>query len=125
MHKVRSIRLRLGVSQASLAKALQCTQSNVSFYEVGKQTIPPPVARRLIDYAASQGLALTFDHVYGNAPLDWPEYTPPSTGKPAEYTPPAAGTAQPQPKPRKPRSRTAINRAAARAQQAREAKHLQ
>jgi len=62
----------LGKSQAALAEALACSQSNVSFYETAKQTIPPPVARRLIDYAARFGLALTFDHVYGNAPLPAP-----------------------------------------------------
>jgi len=69
MHQVRSIRQRLGKSQADLAKALQCSQSNISFYEVRKQTVPPQVARRLIDYAASMGLALSFDHVYGALPL--------------------------------------------------------
>jgi len=52
-----------------LAVALKCSQANVSFYERGKQTMPPHVARLLIDYARRFGLTLTFDHVYGNAPL--------------------------------------------------------
>jgi|GEM_PF-3169733 len=72
---MKSIRERLGVTQQTLADALGCTQGNVWHYERG-QTIPPPVARRLIEYAARCGLTLTFDHVYGAAQL------------PAEYEPP-------------------------------------
>jgi putative transcriptional regulator len=68
MHRFRAIRLKLGVSQLSVAQALGCAQSNVSYYERG-QTIPPDVARKLIDYAVGLGMPLTFDLIYGDAPL--------------------------------------------------------
>jgi putative transcriptional regulator len=68
MHRFRAIRLKLGVSQSAVAKALGCAQPNISFYERG-QTIPPEVARKLIDYAVSLGMPLTFDLIYGDAPL--------------------------------------------------------
>lgn len=64
----KSIRDRLGMTQATIGEALGCTQGNVSFYEKG-QTVPPLVATRLIDEARKRGLALTFDHVYGAAEL--------------------------------------------------------
>lgn len=68
MNAFRTIRTRLAVSQAEIGAALGVTQSNVSFYERG-QTIPPEVARKLIDFARGRDLALTFDHVYGASEL--------------------------------------------------------
>lgn len=68
MNSIRTIRQRLGVSQSELADALEVTQGNVSFYENG-QTVPPAVAQRLIDFAATKGHQLSYDHVYGAAPL--------------------------------------------------------
>ena len=67
MNTIKSIRTRLGVTQAALAEGIGCTQGNVGHYENKGQTIPPDVARRLIAYAALQGLALTFDDIYGCA----------------------------------------------------------
>lgn len=64
MQNLKPIRERLGVTQQAMADGLGCTQGNIGHYEKG-QTIPPPVARRLIDYAAGFGLGITFDHIYG------------------------------------------------------------
>lgn len=73
MNKIKSIRERLGVTQHVLAEGIGCTQGNVGNYERG-QTVPPDSARRLITYAEGRGLALTFDHIYGEAAL--PDRTP-------------------------------------------------
>lgn len=69
MNAFRSIRDRLGVTQAQMADALGMTQGNVSLYEAKGQTVMPEVAKRLIDYAATLGVELTFDHIYGDAEL--------------------------------------------------------
>ncbi len=66
MRPIQIIRSRLGVSQVELADAIERQQSNISLYERG-QTIPPDVARKLIAFARTKGLAITFDHVYGAA----------------------------------------------------------
>lgn len=68
MNAFRSIRERLGVSQAVIATGLGLSQSNVSFYEKG-QTVSPAVAAKLIEYAAARGLVISYDHVYGAAEL--------------------------------------------------------
>ena len=64
----RAIRRRLGVSQAELARAMDCSPANVMFYERG-QMLPPKRARLLILFANSKGLAISYDHVYGDSPL--------------------------------------------------------
>ena len=64
MSNILSIRKRLGMSQAALGEAIGCTQGNVGHYERG-QTVPPEMARRLIRFAASRGVVITFDDVYG------------------------------------------------------------
>jgi putative transcriptional regulator len=68
MHNLKSIRERLGVTQQVLAEGIGCTQGNVGHYERG-QTLLPEVAARLIAFAASRGLRIGYDHVYGDAPL--------------------------------------------------------
>lgn len=68
MNTFKPIRERLGMTQSAIGEALGVTQGNVSFYEKG-QTIPPTVATRLIAVARERGLPLTFDHVYGAAPI--------------------------------------------------------
>jgi putative transcriptional regulator len=60
----KRIRLRLGLSQAAIAAELGVTQGNVSHYEVGRNTIPPDVAGRLISVAKKRGHVITFDDVY-------------------------------------------------------------
>lgn len=66
MNRIRSIRERLGVTQAELARALQRTQGNVAFYERG-QVVPPDVAQRLIRFARERGHALDYADIYGPA----------------------------------------------------------
>lgn len=71
MTTFKAIRSALDVTQAAIAEAIGVTQGNVSFYEKG-QTVPPDVAKKLITYAGSRGLKLSFDHVYGAEPLPVP-----------------------------------------------------
>lgn len=68
MHNLKAIRDHMGLTQQALGDGIGCTQGNVGFYERG-QELPPDRARTLIDFAAQSGLAITFDHIYGNAPL--------------------------------------------------------
>lgn len=69
MSTFKSIRKRLQVTQAEIAEALGCSQSNVSFYEKG-QTVPPPIAGKLIEFARSRGAELSFDDIYAAAPAE-------------------------------------------------------
>jgi len=80
MNKIKLIRERLGVTQKALAEGIGCVQGNVGNYENG-QTVPPASAKRLIAFAESRGLALTFDHIYGDA--DLPEIEPQPEAKAA------------------------------------------
>lgn len=64
MNQVARIRKQLEVTQSVLADGLGVTQGNVSQYERG-QTVPPHVARRLIDFASKQGVAISYDDIYG------------------------------------------------------------
>lgn len=68
MSRILEIRKRLGLTQTELATALGCTQGNVGHYERG-QLLRPDRAGKLIECAASRGLHLTMDHIYGGAPL--------------------------------------------------------
>ena len=63
MNRFKSIRERLGVTQQVLADAIGRTQGNIGHYEQG-QTIPPKTARKLIAFAKSRGIELTFDDIY-------------------------------------------------------------
>lgn len=74
MNAFKSIRKSLGLTQAAMAEVLGCTQGNVSFYENG-QTVPPDVARKLIDFAKSSGQRLTYDDFYARRD-DYPAPTP-------------------------------------------------
>ena len=64
MSPIKSIRDRLGVTQAALAEGMGCTQGNVWHYEQG-QTVPPDAAKKLIVYAQSLGHKVTFEQIYG------------------------------------------------------------
>jgi putative transcriptional regulator len=68
MNRIRLIRRCLGLTQAQLAGPLGMSQGNVGHYEQG-QTVPPDVAAKLIEYAKTLGVTLTFDHIYGTAEL--------------------------------------------------------
>jgi putative transcriptional regulator len=65
MNNIKTIRERLGVTQAGLAEGMGCSQGNVSNYEQG-QTIPPDAAKRLIAFAQEKGVALSFNDVYND-----------------------------------------------------------
>jgi len=69
MENLRALRERLQVTQAELAEGLGVTQGNVSHYERG-QTIPPAVARLLIEFAKDKGVGVTFDDIYNPTPSD-------------------------------------------------------
>lgn len=64
MSNFKRIRTVLGLSQSALARLLGMTQGNVSFYELGRQTVPPDVAAKLINVAKARGHTLTFDDIY-------------------------------------------------------------
>lgn len=68
VRNIKSIRERLGVTQQVLADGIGCTQGNIGHYE-GGQTMPPKVARRLIEFARGRGCRITFDDIYGDEPL--------------------------------------------------------
>lgn len=80
MNRIRHIRERLGVTQAVLANGIGCTQGNVSAYEVAGQTVPPDVAARLISYAASLGVHLSYDDIYVRPPKPKPKRGRPLMG---------------------------------------------
>jgi len=69
MNHIKLIRERLGVTQASLAEAIGCTQGNVGHYETRGQTVPPETAKRLISWAKSLGHVVTYEDIYGPADL--------------------------------------------------------
>jgi len=64
MNQISKIRAKLGVTQQAIAIVLRVSQSNVSHYERG-QNMPPDVAKRLIAFAATRGMALSFEDIYG------------------------------------------------------------
>lgn len=68
MHHLKPIRDRLGITQKAMADGIGCTQGNVGHYERG-QTLPPEMARKVINFARLHGLELSFDHIYGSASL--------------------------------------------------------
>ena len=70
MRRIQIIRSRLGLSQTELAEAVGRTQPQISAYERGA-TIQPDVATRLIEAARARGLAITYDHVYGDADVPY------------------------------------------------------
>lgn len=59
------LRVRMGLSQAKMAKILGMTQGNVGHYENKGQTIPPDVAKRLIYEASVLGHRVTYEDIYG------------------------------------------------------------
>lgn len=74
MPKLRSIRLRLNLSQVALGAVMDCVQGNITAYEreVNPRPVPHRRAAMLIDYAKTHGLPLSFDHIYGDEALPEP-----------------------------------------------------
>ena len=68
MSRLKLIRQHLRVTQKVLADALGCVQGGVAAYESGR-SLPHKRAQKLIEYAATRGCRLNFDHVYGDRPL--------------------------------------------------------
>ena len=68
MNSIQAIRERIGVTQSAFGEGIGCTQGNVGHMERG-QTVMPPMAEKIIAFAATKGLEIGFDHVYGNAQL--------------------------------------------------------
>lgn len=71
MNAIRAIRERLKLTQEELGVELGCTQGNISFYERG-QEFPPSAAKKLIALAASKGVKIGYDDIYG-APKQEPK----------------------------------------------------
>lgn len=68
MSTFKAIRERLGVTQQEMADGLGCSQGNVSLYERG-QTVLPETAKKLIVFAATRGVNLTYEDIYGEVRL--------------------------------------------------------
>ena len=64
MSTIQKIRARLDVTRGQMAAALDVTVGNIAHYELRGQMVPPQVAGRLIAFAQSKGVALTFDDIY-------------------------------------------------------------
>lgn len=75
MNRIRRIRARLGVTQQAFADGISQTRVNVSYLERG-QTVTPDTAKRLIAYAASLGVKLTYNQIYGDEELPAPRMLP-------------------------------------------------
>lgn len=68
MSNLLSIRRRLGLNQVELGKVIGCTKSRVSQIEKRPDDdISPDAARKLVAYAAEQGVSVTYDDIYGAA----------------------------------------------------------
>ncbi|MFB9244303.1 helix-turn-helix transcriptional regulator [Massilia antarctica] len=63
MNSIAHIRVRLGITQAVMAKGINVLQGNVSNYE-GGQSMPPDVLARLIGHAAPAGSTISHNNVY-------------------------------------------------------------
>lgn len=85
MNQIKEIRQALGMTQDAMAQELGCRQGAISFYEVGRSDPLPDTAREIIKLARSRGLAIGFDHIYGEAKIPALE---PAT---ADASAPAAG----------------------------------
>lgn len=59
----RSIREKLGLTQEELGVIVDRTQGCIAQYEAGT-TVPPSVAKGVIDYAKEKGHELTFNDFY-------------------------------------------------------------
>lgn len=67
MNPIKQLRIRLGDTQKTMGAAIGKSQANVSFYEQGHE-IPPHAAKRLISYAHTRGVVVTYEDIYGPLP---------------------------------------------------------
>lgn len=68
MNRTKLIRQHLGLTQKAFGEALGCGQACILAYEQGR-ALPHKRAQRLIEYAATRGCVLDFNHIYGERPL--------------------------------------------------------
>lgn len=61
---IKAIRQKMGMTQVEFAQMLDMTQPNIGHYEARDQTVPPDVAKRLIQEAALRGFQITFEDIY-------------------------------------------------------------
>lgn len=64
MSPIKTIRERLGLTQAALGDAIGVSQGNVGHYEKRGQLVSVPVAAKLIRFCEKRGLTVTFDDLY-------------------------------------------------------------
>jgi transcriptional regulator with XRE-family HTH domain len=73
MNPIYQLRKRLKVSQQDLGAAIGVTQSAVSQFEKGISVPSPETVRRLIEFAKTKGIAVSFESIYtpnGNGIID-------------------------------------------------------
>lgn len=71
-NNLKSIRERLGISQAKLAALIGVSQGNISHCEQQLQEVSPEMARKIVSAAKDLGQEVTFDDIYsvGASPDD-------------------------------------------------------
>ena len=66
-NNLRQIRKQLNLTQAKLAAAVGCTQSNIGHIEMQRQQIKSELANRIVNLARSRGLDVNVDYLYGGS----------------------------------------------------------
>ena len=64
MNPILELRKQLGVSQSELAAAIGVTQSAISQFEKDSATPSPDTVKKLIDFARTRGVEVSFDSIY-------------------------------------------------------------
>lgn len=67
---IKQFRIQQGLTQAELASALDLTQGAISHYESGRRELDKRMADRLIAYADSIGIRLTYNDVFSDETSD-------------------------------------------------------
>lgn len=62
---IKRIRLCMGMTQQAFADMLGCSQGNIAHYEIREQTVPPEVAKKIIQEASVRGSRVTYEDIYG------------------------------------------------------------
>lgn len=73
MNQIKSIRSRVGLTQAKFGDCIGCTQSAIGQFERGESDPTIEKAIRIIDMAGSHGLVIQLEHIYGLTPLPAPD----------------------------------------------------
>lgn len=63
-NNLKSIRERLGVSQAKMAALLGMSQGNISHCEQQIQEVSPDMARKIVSISRDLGVEVSFDDIY-------------------------------------------------------------